>query len=213
MRKYDSIIWDWNGTLLDDVVLALDVVNELLREYGASALTTNRYKDIFDFPVRGYYQRAGVDLERHDFLEISEKFCARFEQRLHLARLFPETPRVLQAIRSSGARQFLLSGTEQNALERMMFHYDLAGLFDAIKGLEDGLAAGKFVAGRQLVERCRIDPNRTVLIGDTTHDAEVARSLGVRCLLLTSGHHSRERLDALGYPVFSSLDALSTSLF
>jgi hypothetical protein len=65
------------------VVLALTVVNELLTEYGVPTLTSSRYKEIFDFPVLLYYKRAGLDLERHDFHGISEKFCSRFEERLH----------------------------------------------------------------------------------------------------------------------------------
>jgi len=212
MRKYDCIIWDWNGTLLDDVMLALNVVNELLTEYGVPTLTANRYREIFDFPVRLYYERAGLDLQRHDFHEISKKFCTRFEQRLHLASLFPGVTPVLHGIRKSGARQFILSSTEHNALQRMMVRYGLAEIFDATQGLEDMLASGKVAAGRQLVDRHRIDAHRTVMIGDTSHDAEVARTLGIDCLLLTSGHHSPERLSALGHPVFPSLEALSANL-
>jgi phosphoglycolate phosphatase len=212
MRKYDSIIWDWNGTLLDDVALALNVVNELFVEYGVPALTTNRYREIFDFPVRLYYERAGLDLQRHDFNEISEKFCARFEERLHMADLFPDVPPVLHSIRDSGARQFVLSSTEHNALQRMMYRYGLGGIFEATQGLGDTLASGKVSAGRELVDRYKIDAGRTVMIGDTSHDAEVARTLGIDCLLLTSGHHSPERLSTLGLPTFPSLEALSANL-
>lgn len=212
MRKYESIIWDWNGTLLDDVVLALSVVNELFAEYGVPALTTSRYREIFDFPVRLYYERAGLDLQRHDFNEISEKFCKRFEERLHMAELFPGVPPVLDSIAESGARQFVLSGTEHGALQRMMHRYGLTGIFEATQGLGDTLASGKVSAGRQLVERHQIDADRTVMIGDTSHDAEVARSLGIDCLLLTSGHHSPERLSVLGLPTFPTLEALSANL-
>lgn len=212
MKNYDCVIWDWNGTLLDDLALALSVVNELLQEYGVEPLTTARYRQIFDFPVRAYYERAGLDLERHDFREISEKFCSRFEERLHLARMFPAVPFLLQSIREGGSRQFLLSGTEQQALCRMMHRYGITELFETAQGLEDNLAAGKLEAGRDLVHRCGIEADRTVLIGDTTHDAEVARELGLDCLLLTSGHHSHERLSSLGVPVFDSLETLSLNL-
>jgi phosphoglycolate phosphatase len=212
MRRYNAIIWDWNGTLLDDVALALSVVNELLTEYGAPALTTARYREIFDFPVRLYYERAGLDLGRHDFHQISEKFCIRFEDRLHLARLFPQARSVLEAAHESGTRQFILSGTEQEALDRMMLRFGLTTIIETAQGLPDKLAGGKFAAGRQLVQRCRIESERAILIGDTSHDADVARALGIECFLVESGHHSPERLARLGLPVFPSLDALSVNL-
>jgi phosphoglycolate phosphatase len=212
MKKYDDVIWDWNGTLLDDITLALSVVNEVLEEYGVETLTPTRYKQIFDFPVRIYYERAGLDLARHDFREISEKFCSRFEARLHLARMFPSAPPLLRQIRENGGRQFLLSSTEQNALGRMTNHYGITDLFECTQGLQDNFAEGKAGAGRTLLRRCEIRPDRAVIIGDTTHDGEVARQLGVECMLLTSGHHSHERLSTAGFPVFDSLETLSANL-
>jgi phosphoglycolate phosphatase len=212
MKKYDCVIWDWNGTLLDDITLALSVVNELLEEYGGQTLTPARYRQIFDFPVRQYYERAGVDLTRHDFREISNKFCSRFEVRLHLARMFPAARLLLRTVRQNGMRQFLLSGTEQDALGRMTRHYGISEFFDAAQGLDDNFAEGKLDAGRTLLKRYGIQPQRAVIIGDTTHDAEVARQLGLDCILLTSGHHSYERLSTLGFPIFESLETLSVNL-
>jgi phosphoglycolate phosphatase len=212
MKRYDSVIWDWNGTLLDDFALALGIVNEVLQEYGVDSLSPQRYRQIFDFPVRHYYERAGLDLSRHDFREISEKFCSRFESRLHLARLFPAAPSLLGEIRKTGVRQFLLSSTEQSALSRMTRRYGISDLFESAQGLENNYAEGKSGAGRALLERCEIRPERAVIIGDTVHDAEVARQLDMECIVLTSGHHSAERLSALGIPVFDSLDALSEYL-
>ena len=55
MKKYETVIWDWNGTLLDDVTLSLSIVNELLLEHNIPILTRERYREIFDFPVRLYY--------------------------------------------------------------------------------------------------------------------------------------------------------------
>jgi len=212
MKRYDCIIWDWNGTLLDDFTLALSVVNELLREYGVETLTPARYRQIFDFPVRRYYERAGLDLTRHDFREISEKFCSRFEARLHLIPLFPSASAVLRQTRAGGLRQYLLSGTEQHTLRRMTNHYGITELFEFAQGLDDHFAEGKLGAGRALLNQCEIQPDCAVMVGDTTHDAEVAKELGMDCILLSSGHHSYERLSTLGFPVFESLETLSVNL-
>jgi phosphoglycolate phosphatase len=208
MKKYDTVIWDWNGTLLDDVTLSLSIVNELLSEHNIPKLTRERYREIFDFPVRLYYERAGLDLTRINFETISGEFCARFEARLLQAPLFPAVNRTLEAVDQSGARQFLLSSTEHRALNRMVSSFGLDGRFEAAKGLADGLAKGKLNAGLELLDQYQIKPQSAVLIGDTLHDAEVADALGVDCLLISSGHHSHERLSKLNHPVFSSLEML-----
>ena len=208
MKKYETVIWDWNGTLLDDVTLSLSIVNELLLEHNVPILTRERYREIFDFPVRLYYERAGLDLSLVNFETISSEFCTRFEARLQHAPLFPAVNQSLETVNQSGARQFLLSSTEHRALKRMVKSLGLDGRFDAAKGLADGLAKGKLSAGRELVDQFHIAPHSAVLIGDTVHDAEVAYSLGVDCLLISSGHHSHERLSKLNHPVFPSLEML-----
>ena len=207
-KKYETVIWDWNGTLLDDVTLSLAIINELLSEHSLPKLTRDRHREIFDFPVRRYYERAGFDLTHLHFETVNGEFCTRFEARLHLASLFPAVNRTLETVNQSGARQFLLSSTEHHALHRMVKRLGVDGSFDAAKGLGDGLARGKVNAGIELVHQYQIDPQSSVLIGDTAHDAEVADSLGMDCLLISSGHHSHERLSSLNHPVFSSLEML-----
>ena len=64
---YKTIIWDWNGTLLNDLDLSVDSVNILLKERNLPTLTVEKYKDIFGFPVIDYYVKAGFDFEKEPF--------------------------------------------------------------------------------------------------------------------------------------------------
>jgi len=208
MKRYETVIWDWNGTLLDDVALSLSIVNELLSEHNLPRLSRERYREIFDFPVRLYYERAGLDLTLVNFETISGEFCSRFEARLQSAPLFPAVIRTLETVHQSGARQFILSSTEHHALNRMVTSLGLNGRFDAARGLADGLARGKLSAGLELLDQFQIEACSAVLIGDTVHDAEVADTLGVDCLLISSGHQSPERLSSLNHPVLPSLELL-----
>lgn len=206
--KYDAIIWDWNGTLLDDVDVAVGIVNEVLAEYGVARLSTDRYRDVFEFPVTRYYERVGLDASRHNFDTISEKFCARFEAEFHRVPLFPDTTATLGAIRQSGVRQYLLSGTEHHSLQRMVQRAGALEFFTAAHGLDNMMVAGKQRAAEDLVRRYGLNPSSTIVIGDTTHDADMARHIGADCMLLASGHHSRDRLGAAKFPLFDSLSAL-----
>jgi len=212
MSRYSALIWDWNGTLLDDVELSLRIVNELLGEFGLPALSRSRYREIFDVPVSRYWERAGLDLESVDFGALSLDYCSRFEAALAGARLFASAEGVLGAARRAGARQLLLSNTEQAAMERAIAHFELGGVFDAVRGMSHSLATGKLEGARDLMERFGLDARTTLMVGDTAHEAELARSLGVDCILVSDGHQSPERLARLGLPVLDTLAALPAAL-
>ncbi|MEM7077212.1 MAG: HAD hydrolase-like protein [Pseudomonadota bacterium] len=210
--KYTHLVWDWNGTLLDDVDLALDVANGLFVELGLAPVSRARYLEIFDFPVQGYYERAGVDFTDLDFGTLSARYGAAFETRLGEAQLFADATRVLARLKTLGVAQYVLSSTEHQALARMIARFDLGAAFVDLQGLPDGLARGKTEVGFDLLANHQLHPNATLLIGDTRHDWEVAQALGVDCVLVATGHQSRERLAEFGVPVVGGLDDLLTWL-
>jgi phosphoglycolate phosphatase len=151
--RYQTIIWDWNGTLLDDRVLALSVANELLIEHDVQPLSLADYLHLFEFPVQTFYERAGVDFARHDFEDLSLKYCAAFESRLGECGLFPSVRSVLTGLRAPDRRQFLLSSTEQRILLQLVARFGLDDCFDEVRGLDDGFAHGKAQVGRALLDR------------------------------------------------------------
>lgn len=207
-RYYDSVVWDWNGTLLDDIALVVEIVNEILADYRLAPMGLERYRELFDFPVERYYERAGMDLSSVDFSEIGARFHRSFEQRLAAAQLFPYAMSALTIIKDRGIRQFLLSSSEHESLMQMVGDFGLSVLFDDVRGVGDRLARGKTQAGRQLVAARGLDPSRALMIGDTSHDWEVAQACGMDCVLLATGHQSHSRLAELGCPVFDAIDEI-----
>jgi len=201
-RNYQHVIWDWNGTLLNDVTLALGVMNELLEAHAYPRLSHEHYVRIFDFPVRDYYVTAGFDLDQHEFAGLSDRFCAEFEARLGSTELFADAISSLKRLASHD--HFVLSNTEQLALNRMLDRFQLTDHFDAIFGLDTNHATGKVGAGHALMDHHQLDPARSVLVGDTTHDADVANALGIDCVLVSHGHNDRLRLEATTWPIHSA---------
>lgn len=205
---YDSIVWDWNGTLLDDIALVVDIVNEILVDHDLAPMGRERYREIFDFPVAAYYERAGMDLSAVDFADIGVRFHRAFEQRLGAANLFPEVRSSLVSLGNAGIRQFILSSTEHESLVHTVGDFGVGDLFDDIRGIGDRLARGKTEAGKQLIAAHGIDASRALMVGDTSHDWEVAQACGMDCVLLSTGHQSRARLAALGCPVFDAIEVV-----
>lgn len=208
MNEYSHVLWDWNGTLLDDVWLCVDIVNAMLARRGRPGIDLQRYKAIFDFPVRGYYERAGFDFSREAFESACTEFCNEYARRVGECRLHDDTRTVLEGWAARGIRQIVLSTTEQSRLEAMVAAFGIAHLFDDIVGQADHYAAGKAARARALLAALGIGGDRVLLIGDTTHDADVAREIGVGCALVSAGHHTHEKLVRTGVRVVEHLSRI-----
>lgn len=206
---YRHIIWDWNGTLFDDAWLCVSIMNGMLARRQLPALTLAHYESIFDFPVEDYYRLLGFDFDADPFLVLSDEFIGAYNQRVTECGLRRGALSVLERAHRLGLTQSILSAMEQSNLDRLTDHFHLRHYFTDVVGLSDHHARGKVDTAKTWIAEQSIPPTDMIFVGDTTHDAEVADALGVKCLHIYSGHHSRDRLSATGAPIL----ALLTELF
>lgn len=204
------MIWDWNGTLLDDVELVVDIMNGLLARRRLPSLDVARYHEVFTFPVRDYYQRLGFDFAAEPFEALAVEFISAYSDRWPEAELRDGVQAGVAALARRGIGQSMLSASESELLDAATTHFGLAEVMTHRVGISDHHAVGKVAEGRAHV--AELDAERILLVGDTEHDAEVALELGIDCVLLEGGHMSRQRLVATGVPVFASFDALIADL-
>lgn len=208
IENYRHIIWDWNGTLLDDCKLCVDIMNQILSRRKMRMVSVEDYRTHFNFPVRSYYEWLGFG-EDDTFERISYEFIASMTERQYEPTLHTGAADLVMKLHSMGIEQVILSAHKQDALSHIVTHYDLSGYFDKVIGLNNIFAEGKTANGRNHIASLRHAPHEVLVIGDTIHDAEVAREIGADCMLISSGHQSKERLMESGFPVFSTLAALS----
>ncbi len=202
------VIWDWNGTLLDDVDAALNALNRMLAARRRPALSREFYRAHFGFPVRPFYAQAGFDLAREDW----DAICTEYHDAIAAEpaqRLRTDARAALETLRGHGVGQSILSALREDLLRRDVTAAGVAGFFDGLYGVDNLDGATKLSRGQDLVRRLNgADAARGLfLVGDTLHDAEVAQRLGGRGILVTGGHQSAERLAAAGLPVVPSLTA------
>jgi len=207
-KKYNTIIWDWNGTLINDRWLALKVMNGLLSKRDLPGLSTQKYLEIFDFPVKDYYATAGFNFETEPFEIVGSEFIKLYNNQIHECQMHEYAKTTLAHLKSKNLKQFVLSARNQSELEKEFKHYNIEQYFESFSGLSDDYANGKTKLGLQLIKQHKIDKNETVLIGDTVHDFEVAEALGIDCILVEGGHHSAERLKQCNTPVIQDLSQL-----
>jgi len=208
LKKIKHIIWDWNGTLFDDVDLCVENINWLLRKYNYEPITKERYKEIFTFPVIEYYRRAGFDLDKLDFAKIGKEWMDRYEQKKYEAKLADGAEEILHFIACKGIQQSILSAYSEDTLNEIVERFGLKKFFTNIVGLDNIYAESKIDLGRRLIQKIDSESDEILLIGDTVHDFEVSQELGCKCILLSSGHQSRKELEKCGVNVVDELREL-----
>ncbi len=194
MAKYQHIIWDWNGTLLDDAWLCVEILNDITRKYNKGPVTFGQYRSEFDFPVKDYYRNIGFDFTVESFETVANEYITEYNRRRFECNLNSDAVNVLRICSKAGVTQSILSAYQQTRLEEAVAHFQITGFFTKLFGLNDYYAAGKIENGKRLIEQLDCRANHVLLIGDTTHDYEVAESIGADCVLLTCGHQSKQKL-------------------
>jgi len=189
-----AIIWDWNGTLLNDTDICVDCMNKVLARRNIPLLDKNRYREIFTFPVKEYYQKAGLDFDKEDFEIPAMEFINLYYEQLHMADLFPCVEDVLTGFKNKDCFQAVLSAMEHDSLEISLKAKGVYSYFDEITGINDHYAHSKIDIGRELIGNMKFEKSDIILIGDSLHDYEVATELGIDHVLVANGHQSYERL-------------------
>ena len=209
---FKTIIWDWNGTLLDDLDLSLNSVNILLEERNLPILSVERYKDIFRFPVIEYYKDAGFDFEKEPFEVPAKQYVRIYREGVSSVRLFPDVVDTLTYLKEQGYRLIVLSAMRDDNLKLMIEYAGIAHFFDGIFGIKDNYAREKISLGKQLVSDLNLNPSECLMVGDTLHDAEVSEHCGFNCILYTGGHVSRRRLETKNLRIIDRLSELKDIL-
>jgi len=201
--KIRNIIWDWNGTLVNDTPVAHSTFNHLLETKVGRSISLDGYREIYQHPIENMYRSAGFDLELHSYELLSHEFHLRYAELSVEIGLQHDSLTTLDWFRSRSCRQFVLSALPHDLLIEAVTKFEVGEFFEEISGLADNLGRGKIHTGVVLLETQKLDPLETVLIGDSSHDAEVADALGVSCILVARGFESRSRLEQNRYPVAS----------
>ena len=206
--QISGIIWDWNGTLLNDTHLCVKVMNEMLCKRDLPLLNLTSYKDVFSFPVKNYYQKIGFDFQQEPFEIPAIEFIESYNAQVKTCSLHQDSLLVLNYFHSIGIRQFILSAMKQDVLEDCLKHYQIEHFFESVSGLDNHYASSKTENGHRLIADRKLNANAVVLVGDTVHDFEVASELGCSCVLIANGHQSKDVLNTTGVLVVDQLNQL-----
>ncbi|QIA07022.1 HAD family hydrolase [Draconibacterium halophilum] len=207
-----TIIWDWNGTLLNDLDFCISTINVLLKNRQLNLLDHYSYKEVFSFPVKDCYESLGFDFSKEDFSISAQEYMDIYNAGVSQCKLHAGAIDVLQHFKSLGLQQFVLSAMQQNMLEQTLKHQNIFDYFEGVAGLNDHYASSKIERGKQFISEFNINKSQATIIGDTNHDFEVAQQLEIDCILVADGHQSKQRLVATGARVIEELPQLKSLL-
>jgi phosphoglycolate phosphatase len=207
--NYKHIIWDWNGTLINDVWLAVEAMNKMLAKRHLPGIDSKKYKEIFDFPVTKYYLKLGFDFSKESFEELTVEFINGYYQCFNKCKLNEGVEVVLKKISDMGIHQSILSASKEDVLIEKIRYFGIDKYFCRIMGLENHYAESKVEEGKEWIAELNLNPQDVLLIGDTIHDYDVSKHMGCDCLLVANGHNSYERLAKLGVEVISTLKEIN----
>ncbi len=208
IKKYKHIIWDWNGTILNDLNLCVDVGNNLFRKKNLPTISVEKYKSIFTIPVINYYIAAGFDFEKESYERVGKEWMDEYENRKYECSLHSGLLETMEKFKNLGIEQSLLSAYKQDKLVEMTEKFNLTKYFSHIVGLDNIYAAGKLELGKNLIKIIGNGHGETLMIGDTIHDFEVSQEIGADCFLVASGHQNKETLSKTGTKIFNNLQEL-----
>lgn len=207
------LLWDWNGTLLDDTVACLDALNLMLTRRGLAPISLAFYRRTFAFPVRDFYSRIGLRLEDEDWDALAREYHETYNAQPF--SLNAQALAALEAARQAGFRQSIISALRQDMLDEATRRFGVRDFFIRICGSDNLNGSSKLDRAKSLLDELRIIDGADadyVMIGDSLHDHDVARALGIRSILFSGGGHAADRLAAVAPTVPTLLEAVARSV-
>ncbi len=209
-HSIQQILWDWNGTLLNDVWLSIESINKVLERRDMKTLDRSEYRSVFGFPVIDYYKQIGFDFQKESFEIVGTEFIKEYDSHQLTVELQQNAEDCLVAFSQMGIKQSILSARKAEQLINEVRHHKIHTYFEYIYGLEDHYAKSKLDIGRDLIVKSSVPKENTILVGDTLHDYEVAMKLGIHCILFSGGHQKKATLLQSGVPVVDSFTEIQT---
>lgn len=193
MENKKLVIWDWNGTLLNDVDVCIDSMNTMLKIRNMPLLTEDFYKNIFDFPIINYYEKLGFNFKTESFEDLSIQYISKYSELSKDCRLHNDALDTLQFFKNSNFNQVVISAMEIASLKKQIKERNIYDYFIDIIGLDNIHAKSKIEIAKNFISSNDFDNNNTFLIGDTFHDYQVAEAINCKCYLVTKGHQNLDR--------------------
>lgn len=195
-RRFDLIVFDWDGTLFDSTALIVRCIQGACADLGLDVPSDERAAYVIGLGLHDALQHAAPGLPAERYPELGRRYRHHYIARQHELVLFPGTLPMLQALRLRNHWLAVATGKSRVGLDEALAGTELGSLFDATRTADETRSKPDPLMLQQLMRHFGVDPDRTLMIGDTTHDLQLAANAGAASLGVSYGAHEAEAFDA-----------------
>ena len=184
---FRNLIFDWSGTLVDDMGPVIEATNAVLGKYGIAPYDREGFRRSFRLPYREFYAEVLPDISLE---ELEAHFRPAFDGATSLVTVLPHAREKLEWAKSRGLRMFVLTSMDKDAFMRQLEEFGMKGFFEeTYAGVLD-----KREVIEQILRSHGLDKDETAFVGDMTHDVETAKHGGISSIAVLTGYHHPEVL-------------------
>ncbi len=200
-RRFDLIAFDWDGTLFDSTALIVRSIQNACRDIGAPVPDDTRAAYVIGLGLRDALEYAVPGLPPERYPELGARYRHHYLASQHELSLFPGTIEMLRALKARHHFLTVATGKNRRGLDDVLAMTELRGLFDGSRTADETVSKPHPRMLQELMAEFGVDPERTLMIGDTTHDLQMAQNAGTPCVGVSFGAHDHEAFEPFS-PLF-----------
>ena len=190
--RFDLIVFDWDGTLFDSTALIVHCIQDACRDLGVAPPGDAQAAYVIGLGLHDALRQAVPDLPPERYPELGQRYRHHYFARQHELSLFEGTLEMLQALRSRRHRLAVATGKARRGLDMVLDQVQLRGMFDATRTADETAGKPHPRMLLELMDELRVPASRTLMIGDTTHDLQLAANAGTASVAVSYGAHEHE---------------------
>jgi phosphoglycolate phosphatase len=195
-RSFDLVVFDWDGTLFDSTALIVQSIQAACRDVGAEVPDDRRAAFVIGLGLRAAMEHAAPGLAPERYPLLAERYKHHYAVRQNALTLFPGVLDMLQALRRRNHWLAVATGKSRSGLDEALASAELRGMFDGTRTADETQSKPHPQMLHELMREFGTEPGRTLMIGDTTHDLELAANAGTPCVAVSYGAHDHSAFGA-----------------
>jgi len=200
-RRFDLIAFDWDGTLFDSTAITTRSIQQAVSDVGGRMPTSEAAAWVIGMALPQALAHAAPDVPREKYTELANRYRYHYLKHQDDISLFDGVLPLLDALKGTGHLLAVATGKSRRGLDHVLQAVQLRGMFDASRTADETADKPHPLMLHELMAELGVAPERTLMIGDTTHDLEMARAAGCASVGVAYGAHSTEGFAAL-QPLF-----------